>query len=75
MGKRQKRIFAKDLNEKLPDLLNLELNLILKNDVTLHGKITKLENQHFTFQDSVQRKHHLRIVEIGEIILDEISLY
>lgn len=75
MGKRQKRIFAQDLKEKMTDLLNLELNLILKNDVTLHGKIIKLENQDVTFQDFVNRKHSFKIEEIAEIILDEKSLY
>jgi hypothetical protein len=75
MGKRQIRIYEAELPEKLPDLLNIELNLVLKNDVTLHGKIIQVQNQKIQFKDSILRLHWLKMMEIAEIILDKTTEY
>lgn len=75
MGKRQIRIDEKELSEKLPDLLGIEMNLILKNDVTLHGKILKIKAQQIQFKDSVLRTHWLNIAELAEVILDKKTEY
>jgi hypothetical protein len=75
MGKRQIRIYEFELAEKLPNLLNIELNLVLKNDMTLHGKIIRVQNQKIQFKDSILRLHWLKTLEIAEIILDKTTEY
>lgn len=75
MGKRQKRIFAEELNAHLPKILAKELNIILKNDVTLHGKIIDEQGDKLRFSDMLHKKYFLQKAEIAEIIIDEESLY
>ncbi|MCU0447462.1 MAG: hypothetical protein MUE85_21400 [Microscillaceae bacterium] len=75
MGKRQIRVFERELSEKIPSLLNIELNIVLKNDTTLRGKIIKHQNQKILFKDTILRLHSLKIIDIAEIIWDKTSDY
>jgi sRNA-binding regulator protein Hfq len=70
MGKRQIRIFEEQIIEKLPTFLQREMNLILKNGVTLHGKIETFDNTKIKFKDSIHRKHFIPLMDIEEIVLD-----
>ncbi|NJO00511.1 MAG: hypothetical protein HC880_01440 [Bacteroidia bacterium] len=45
MGKRQIRIFNQQIADKLAILLDQEINMILKNNVTLHGKIIIVDKE------------------------------
>ncbi len=73
MGKRLIRIFEAEIPEKLPTLLGEKIHLILKNDVTLHGKILKIEKKFLRFQDMILRKHTIPIADLAQIIKDEVS--
>lgn len=73
MGKRQIRIFEEEFRQNLPTLLQIEINIILKNDITLHGKIIHQDSSKILFRDSINRTHHLLIDDITEIILDQES--
>jgi hypothetical protein len=75
MGKRQIRVFENELSEKMPSLLNIELNIVLKNDTTLRGKILKHQNQKIQFKDTISRLHSLKTIDIAEIILDKTTDY
>lgn len=75
MGKRQVRLSSEHLATKLPSLLNQELNMILKNDVTLHGKILRIQSDMVIFKDSILRKHQIPFHSIAEIIIDKQSNY
>lgn len=72
MGKRQIRIFENEFSEKLSSLLNQELNLVLKNNVTLHGKILNISEQKILLKDAILRKHIIEIKQIAEIVVDNI---
>ncbi len=75
MGKRQIRIFSDQIPEKITSLLDVEINMILKNDVTLHGKILESQAKQILFRDSIRRKHRIKLEEIAEIIVDQPSQY
>jgi len=75
MGKRLVRIKIDDINDNLSLLLQKELDIVLKNDVTLHGKITKVQNQIIYFIDFLRRKHKLNFSKVTEIIIDQESTY
>lgn len=73
MGKRLVRIFEAEIPSQIPSLLNLELNLILKNNLTLHGKIIQLKNTEILFQDMLYKKHKIMVSSVSEIIFDKVS--
>lgn len=75
MGKRQIRIFEKDIEAKLQDLVQKELNLILKNDLTLRGEIYSYDQSHVYLKDTIRRKHVIEKSAIAEIIIDHTTLY
>lgn len=73
MGKRLIKIFEAQIPSTLPQLLEQEIHLILKNNVTLHGIILKIDNQQIIFKDMILRKHKIPISELSQIIKDEKS--
>lgn len=75
MGKRQIRIFEEEIEAKLQDLVQKELNLILKNDLTFHGEIYNYDQSHVYLQDTIRRKHVIEKSAIAEIIIDHTTLY
>ena len=75
MGKRLIRIFQADLIRQLPVLQGTELNMILKNGVTLHGKILGYNSSLLVLQDLLQRKHSIQLADVEEVVLDQISLH
>jgi len=70
MGKRQIRIFEQDIAAQLPQLADKELSLVLKNDLTLKGKIYKFDQSQVFFKDTIRRKHVIEQNTIAEIIVD-----
>jgi small nuclear ribonucleoprotein (snRNP)-like protein len=75
MGKRLIRIFRADLLRQLPGLLDTELNMILKNGVTLHGRISGFDPSSLVLEDVLQRKHTIRLADVEEIVLDQVNPY
>ena len=75
MGKRLIRILSSSIASQLPDLLNKELNLILKNRVALHGKIRRYTDSEIFLEDMVARWHTIHLVDLEEIVFDQASPY
>ena len=75
MGKRLIRILSSSIFSQLPNLLNTELNLILKNRVTLHGRIRSYTDREIFLEDMVARLHTIRLTDLEEIVLDQVSPY
>ena len=75
MGKRQIRIFEKDVATKLPELKKKELTLVFKNDLTLKGEIYKFDQSQVFFRDTIRRKHVIELSTIAEIIVDHTTNY
>ncbi|OJJ16591.1 hypothetical protein BKI52_32260 [marine bacterium AO1-C] len=75
MGKRQIRIFEQDIATQLPQLSDKELSLVLKNDLTLKGKIYKFNQSQVFFKDTIHRKHVIEQTTIAEIIVDHVTNY
>ncbi|HAS43604.1 MAG TPA: hypothetical protein DCS93_24200 [Microscillaceae bacterium] len=75
MGKRQIRIFEQDIAAQLPQLADKELSLVLKNDLTLKGKIYKFDQSQVFFKDTIRRKHVIEQNTIAEIIVDHTTDY
>lgn len=75
MGKRQARIFAKDIPIKLLELVHKEVNILLKNGTVFHGIINNTASSAIHLTDMLGRKHIVEISLIAEIILDIESLY
>ncbi len=75
MGKRQVRLDAEQLSEKNSLVLNQEVNVILKNDVTLHGRIVKFKGTALLFRDLRAKKHWILLSHISEVIYDHRSDY
>ncbi|EAY28571.1 hypothetical protein [Microscilla marina] len=75
MGKRQIRIFESDIDPKLPELVQKELNLILKNNLTLRGTIYKYDESKLYLKDTIHRKHVIDKSAVAEIIIDHTTLY
>jgi hypothetical protein len=75
MGKRQTRIFAKDIPMKLLDVQNKEVNILLKNGTVFHGIIKHTAGSAIHLTDMLGRKHIVNISMIAEKILDMETLY
>jgi len=70
MGKRQIRIFRKDIPEHLPELLQKAVQLVLRSRVVLHGVLLKLTPEHLQLQDQRSGKHLVPVEQVEEIIYD-----
>ncbi len=75
MGKRQTRIFNRDILKHISILLGLEVNLLLKTGVILHGIIVDITGETLVLKDLRMKKHQLPVQLIEEIMLDKESLY
>jgi hypothetical protein len=75
MGKRQIRIFAKDISNQLPALIDQEVNILLKNGTVFHGIIRHSPGPSLIMKDMLGRNHALATENIAEIILDKETLY
>jgi hypothetical protein len=75
MGKRQTRIFAKDILQQLPLIINQEANVLLKNGTVFHGIIRQSTAPGFLLKDMLGRSHTIAAEDIAEIILDKEVLY
>lgn len=71
MGKRLIRIFQKDIPSRVNILLNIELNLVLKNNKTIHGVLRKFENNVFFLEGILHEKHSVKLEEVTEIVYDK----
>lgn len=76
MGKRQKRIFRKDIQQHLQELLQRRsVQVVLRSKVVLHGDILRLTADELELQDRRFGKHLFPIDQIEEIIYDMEAAY
>jgi hypothetical protein len=75
MGKRQTRIFAKDILQQLPVIINQEANVLLKNGTVFHGIFQQSATSGFLLKDMLGRSHIIAAEDIAAIILDKEALY
>jgi sRNA-binding regulator protein Hfq len=73
MGKRLIRIFQNQIAQQLPVLVGEELNVILKNGVTLHGRINRFDSSTLLLKDLLGRPHTIRLADVEEVVLDKVS--
>ena len=74
MGKRQTRIFTKEL-KKFPSIVGLEVNVLLRNNTVFHGKLLQIDQQTLTLKDLRLKKHVLLLIEVEEIMIDKEAMY
>jgi ribosome maturation factor RimP len=74
MGKRQTRIFTKELKE-FSSIVGLEVNVLLRNNTVFHGKLLQIDQQTLTLKDLRLKKHVLLLIEVEEIMIDKEAMY
>ena len=70
MGKRQVRIFQKNLLDKRTDVLNREVHIILSDNRVFHGIVNEFSDVSLCIIDYRQRLHKFRPDEIQELVYD-----
>lgn len=71
MGKRLLRIRTPDVPERLPALVSRELDLVLGNGRTLHGRLLEAADGRVVVRDNIGHLHSLAVADIEEVIADQ----
>ena len=69
MGRVLEIIPASALAARLPKLIGVEMDVIFKNSVVLHGSILKVSGNQILFKDKILNKHKFELQEIEELVL------
>lgn len=75
MGKRLIRIFQKDIPSRINSLINMDINLVLKNNTTIRGVLKKAEHTTFLLEGGRHEIHTVSLDEIVELIYDKESAF
>jgi hypothetical protein len=75
MGKRQVRIFNRELIARQAEILQQEVQVVLQNGAVVQGKATAFTADKITVTDKRFHKHALAITEVAEVVFDKESLY
>ncbi len=75
MGKRQFRIFRKDIFAKKADLQGQEGHVIMENHVVIHGRIIEISANYLALQDPRLHIHNLELSQITEVVYDKETEY
>jgi hypothetical protein len=70
MGKRQVRIFQKNLPEKRAEIGHREVQLILTDNRVFHGTVNEFSDVSLCIKDYRQRLHTFGLGEIQELVYD-----
>lgn len=71
MGKRQVRIFRKDIPQHISELLlQKAVQVVLRSKVVLHGALKVLTPEHLQLQDQRFHIHTFPLEQVEEIIYD-----
>jgi hypothetical protein len=70
MGKRQTRIFQKDIAAALPDLQQRDAHVVQRSGKVLRGIITAISDRHLTLLNQRLHPHSVALEEIEEIVYD-----
>ena len=70
MGKRQVRIFQKNLAEKASVIAGREVHIILSDNRVFHGTLNEFSDVSLYIKDFRQRLHTFGLGEIQELVYD-----
>ena len=70
MGRRQTRIFQRDILPQAASLPGKEANIVLTNQATLHGVVLEISGDNLIIRDMRLKKHTVSLAHIHEITLD-----
>jgi hypothetical protein len=70
MGKRQVRIFQKNLMELAPETLGREVQVILSDNRVFHGTVNEFSGVSLCIKDYRQQLHRFKPEEIQELVYD-----
>ncbi|MCC9168893.1 hypothetical protein [Pontibacter harenae] len=71
MGKRQVRIFKKDiLNNAMELIFQPSVQLVQRNKVVVQGKLLSLNDRHAELRDSSKNIHTVPLEQVEEIVFD-----
>lgn len=73
MGKRIERIFAEAIQDKLPNLIDLKITVILKNDLAFRGKLASFTNNEINLKVNSNKNYPISIDSIHELQLDKMT--
>ena len=71
MGKRQTRIFRRDIPQQAAALTGTEANILLDSQATLHGIILEISADNLVLRDMRLKKHTVPLSQISEIMVDK----
>jgi hypothetical protein len=75
MGKRLQRYFFNTFPESLERLSGKNASLVMKDGVSMFGKILRREGKMLLVEDKIPRLHYLDIKNIYEIVVDSEANY
>lgn len=75
MGKRIERYFTENIGENIEKLIDNQVIVILKNDLTYKAKLVGSDNQNIFLAVKANKKLTIEINDILEIQTDRISLW
>ena len=70
MGKRQMRIFQRDILPQAASLIGKEANVVLSNHATLHGVVLDITDNNLIIRDMRLKKNTVPLAQISEVTLD-----
>ncbi|MCP1382382.1 hypothetical protein [Runella salmonicolor] len=70
MGKRLIRIVQSALSARTEELLNREINVVLKSNQTFFGRCQKIENNLIFLQDQRMHRHTFAFTQIDTVVYD-----
>ena len=70
MGKRQFRVFQKDLAQKGPEITGRDVHIILSDNRVFHGTLNEFSDVSLCIIDYRQRLHTFGLGEIQELVYD-----
>ena len=75
MGKRLHRYFFNEFPTVLESLSGKNASLVMKDGVSIFGKILRKEGEKLLIEDKIPRLHYLDIKNIYEIVVDSEANY
>ena len=75
MSKRLIRVFQPELINRSAELVNRDINVILKSNQTFFGHCWKIENNILFLKDLRKHAHNLAFSQIESVIYDQSAIF
>ncbi len=75
MGKRQIRVFQKDIFSQRNQLVGKNAQVVLGSQATFYGTILNIEEASLQIRDMRLKKHRYPLTEVTELVLDYVTTY